>query len=120
MIIVFYRILKSIKSKIILVENMTTVVNIRNSSYDIYIGRGSKWGNPFTHIKDKSTKAEFIVDTRTEAISKYKEWISNQPDLLNALNELKDKRLGCFCKPKSCHGDILVQLIEEKKYYSLF
>ena len=28
---------------------MTTVVNIKrkNVKYDIYIGRGSKWGNPF-------------------------------------------------------------------------
>ena len=32
-------------------------------------------GNPFTHIKGKNTKAEFIVDTRSETISKYKEWI---------------------------------------------
>lgn len=99
---------------------MTTVVNKNKEAFDIYIGRGSKWGNPFTHIKDKETKAEFIVNTRSEAIAKYKEWISNQPELLNALEELKDKRLGCFCKPKSCHGDILVELIEEKKYHTLF
>jgi len=99
---------------------MTTVVNLKKDSYDIYIGRGSKWGNPFTHIKDKHTKAEFIVNSRSEAISKYKEWISNQPHLLNALEELKDKRLGCFCKPKSCHGDILVELIEQKQYHSIF
>ena len=99
---------------------MTTVVNLKKDSYDIYIGRGSKWGNPFTHIKDKHTKAEFVVNSRSEAISKYKEWISNQPHLLNALEELKDKRLGCFCKPKSCHGDILVELIEQKQYYTLF
>lgn len=99
---------------------MTTVVNKNKEAYDIYIGRGSKWGNPFTHIKNKKTKAEFIVDTRDQAIQKYKEWINTQPHLLNSLNELKDKRLGCFCKPKSCHGDILIELIEEKKYHTLF
>ena len=26
---------------------MTTVVNLKKDTYDIYIGRGSKWGNPF-------------------------------------------------------------------------
>ena len=46
------------------------VVNKYKSEYDVYIGRGSPWGNPFTHIKDKTTKAEFIVDTREESIEK--------------------------------------------------
>jgi len=99
---------------------MTIVVNKNKEPFDIYIGRGSKWGNPFTHIKNKETKAEFIVDSRSEAITKYKEWISNQPELLNALEELRDKRLGCFCKPKACHGDILVELLQQKKYHTLF
>lgn len=99
---------------------MTIVVNKNKEPFDIYIGRGSKWGNPFTHIKNKETKAEFIVDSRSEAITKYKEWISNQPELLNVLEELRDKRLGCFCKPKACHGDILVELLQQKKYHTLF
>ena len=99
---------------------MTIVVNKNKEPFDIYIGRGSKWGNPFTHIKNKETKAEFIVDSRSESITKYKEWISNQPELLNALEELRDKRLGCFCKPKACHGDILVELLQQKKYHTLF
>jgi hypothetical protein len=93
---------------------MTTVVNCQFDEYDIYCGRGSKWGNPYTHIKDKQTKAIFIVKTRKEAIEKYREYILNRPDLLQDLIELKDKRLGCYCKPKhSCHCDILVELIEK-------
>lgn len=99
---------------------MTTVVNKNKEDYDIYIGRGSKWGNPFTHIKNKKTKAEFIVDSRSEAILKYKEWIVNQNELINSLEELRDKKLGCFCKPKQCHGDILVELLEKKQYYTIF
>lgn len=93
---------------------MTIVVNLNNEEYDVYIGRGSKWGNPYTHIKNKETKAEFIVSSRKEAIEKYKEYIINNEELLNSLEELKDKRLGCFCKPKSCHGDVLVDLIDKK------
>jgi len=89
----------------------TRVVNKRFQKYDVYIGRGSKWGNPYTHIKGK-TKAEFLVDSREEAIEKYSEWIKKQPSLLKDLHELKDKRLGCYCRPERCHGDILVALIE--------
>jgi len=92
---------------------MTKVVHCKKEKYDVYIGRPSKWGNPFTHIKDKKTKAEFIVETRKESIDKYEEWILKQPDLLKDLHELKDKTLGCWCKPKSCHGDILVKLIDK-------
>ena len=90
----------------------TTVVNKRYQKYDIYIGRGSKWGNPYTHMKGK-TKAEFLVGSREEAIEKYEEWIRQQPNLLADLHELKNKRLGCFCRPHHCYGDVLVELIEE-------
>jgi len=89
----------------------TRVVNKRFQEYDVYIGRGSKWGNPYTHIKGK-TKAQFLVDSREEAIDKYEEWIKQQPELLKDLHELKGKRLGCYCRPSRCHGDVLVDLIE--------
>lgn len=87
----------------------TTVVNLRNDPYDVYIGRGSKWGNPFSH--KPGTTARFRVSSRAEAIRRYHEWIIDQPELLAALPELVGKRLGCFCKPKACHGDILVELL---------
>ena len=94
---------------------MTTVVNINNGDeYDVLIARPSKWGNPYTHIKDRYTNAKFVVGSRKEAIEKYKEYILNTPELLNSLDELKDKRLGCYCKPKSCHGDVLIELLKEK------
>lgn len=92
---------------------MTTVVHCKKDNYDVYIGRPSKWGNPYTHIKDKETQAEFIVSSRKESIEKYREYILSKPELLNDLCELKGKRLGCWCKPKSCHGDILVELINK-------
>ena len=56
---------------------MTKVVHCNKESYDIYIGRPSKWGNPYTHHADKETLAEHIVETREEAIQKYKEYILN-------------------------------------------
>lgn len=93
---------------------MTKVVNKHFEEYDIYIGRGSKWGNPYTHIKDKKTKAEFIVDTREESLEKYEEYLRKRPDLLNSLSELKDKRIACFCVPHNpCHGHIIIKLMKE-------
>ncbi len=101
---------------------MTRIVHCKKSKYDVYIGRPSKWGNPYTHIQDKTTKAEFIVNTREEAITKYKEYILNGEGkhLLNDLHELKNKTLGCWCSPQSCHGDVLIEIIEQTSNNSLF
>ena len=95
---------------------MCNVVHCKKESYDIYIGRPSKWGNPFTHIKG-NTKAEFIVDTREDSIKAYEEWITtgDGKHLLKNLTELKGKILGCWCKPKSCHGDVLIKLLDQIK-----
>ena len=83
---------------------MTRVVHCKREPYDVYIGRPSKWGNPFKSGRD---------GTSEEVIEKYREWITYRPDLLEALHEIKGKVLGCWCKPKPCHGDILVRLAEE-------
>ena len=68
----------------------------------IYIGRGSKWGNPF--IIDKH-------GSRNEVIAKYKEYILGKPELLAQLHEIKGKDLICYCAPQACHGDIFTWLI---------
>lgn len=80
----------------------TLVVNSRKEPYDVYIGRPSKWGNPFS-LKRM---------TRDEVIARYREWIKYHPELLADLHELKGKRLGCFCKPSACHGDVLAELAD--------
>lgn len=90
------------------------VVHCKKEPYDVYIGRPSKWGNPFTHLNN-ATQAKFEVDTREEAIEAYREWILKGEGqfLLADLHELKGKTLGCWCKPKACHGDILVELVQK-------
>jgi hypothetical protein len=82
---------------------MTKVVHCKREKYDIYIGRPSKWGNPFTIGRD---------GTREQLIEKYHRWIITQPELLAALPELKGRVLGCWCKPKACHGDVLAELAD--------
>lgn len=97
---------------------MTEVVNKKDRLYDVYIGRGSIWGNPFTHLTT-SRAAETLVSSRDESIERYevyiRERLNHEPGLVKELMALEGKVLGCFCKPKSCHGDILVKLIEELK-----
>ena len=84
------------------------VVHCKKEKYDIYIGRPSKWGNPFSHLS--GTLAQYKVSSREEAVQKYEEWLLNQPELITSLPELKGKILGCWCHPKSCHGDVLSRL----------
>jgi hypothetical protein len=83
----------------------TTVVNKRRDEYDVYIGRGSPFGNPFIIG---------VHGDRKEVIKRYEEWVVKQPHIMSLLPSLRGKRLGCFCKPLACHGDILVKLIEEQ------
>lgn len=81
----------------------TRVVHCKREPYDIYIGRPSKWGNPFMIGKD---------GTREEVIEKYREYVLKNDKLMGSLHELKGKVLGCWCAPKSCHGDALKELVE--------
>jgi hypothetical protein len=90
----------------------TQVVHCKKHPYDVYIGRPSKWGNPFSHMSN--TLAQYKVSTREEAVDKYEEWILQQQNLLKDLHELKGKVLGCWCKPQRCHGDVLVELCERQ------
>jgi hypothetical protein len=83
----------------------TTVVNIKkNKNYDVYIGRGSPWGNPF----------KIGIYTREEVISKYKEYFYEKIKDLNfrkSVLYLKGKVLGCYCHPLPCHGDIIANYL---------
>ena len=93
------------------------IVHGNQFAYDVYIGRPSKWGNPFTHKPDINTLAKYRVGTRKEAVEAYREYITvgEGKHLLNDLHELKGKTLGCGCKPKACHGDVLVELVNNLK-----
>ena len=85
------------------VVNARTVTNcIPNVNY-VYIGRPSKWGNPFRIGRDGE---------RAEVIAKYREWVTHQPRLMDALRELRGMRLGCYCYPLDCHGDVLADLAD--------
>lgn len=79
------------------------VVNKRSGEpFDVYVGRPSKWGNPFTIGQDGK---------REDVIRKYAEWLSTQPELIAAAKiELRGKRLACWCAPLPCHADVLLEI----------
>lgn len=83
------------------------VVHCKKEGFDIYIGRGSLWGNPFSH--KQGTLAKKVVGSRKEAIEKYEEYLLSNEELMSKLPELKGKILGCWCSPSSCHGDVLIR-----------
>jgi hypothetical protein len=82
----------------------TTVVH-RKRPHDVYIGRPSKWGNPFVIGRDGD---------RETVIARYRHWVTTQPDLMASIGELRGKRLGCFCSPLACHGDVLAELADSE------
>ena len=105
-----------------LFPTMTTVVHCRQAPFDVYIGRPSKWGNPFSHLGEST--APVYVRTRDDAIKCYEEWIYGgqraiharlqleRPTIEEIKQELRGKRLGCWCKPFPCHGDVLARIAE--------
>ena len=80
------------------------VVHCKRDRFDVYIGRPSKWGNPFVIGRD---------GTREEVIAKYEAWLRTQPHLVVALPELRRKVLGCWCSPQRCHGEVLARLANQ-------
>jgi hypothetical protein len=87
----------------------TRVVNVRTNSEKgtVYIGRPTKWGNPFTLAPRAGDGARILC------IANYREWLREQPELIKAAREeLKGRVLACFCAPKLCHGDVLAEVAD--------
>lgn len=89
---------------------MCKVVNMCDD-YDIYVGRPSKFGNPYSHL-DISI-AQFKVKNIDEALYKYEEYLLSNSELYNSLYELKYKKIACWCKTKKCHAYILKKYVDK-------
>ena len=92
---------------------------------NVYIGRGSVLGNPYTHDGKKSSLAKLSFKTREEAINAYKSYfqVMYENDLefrltidqiYNKYKNGEDIYLQCFCKPLECHGDFIKEFLEKK------
>lgn len=84
----------------------------RSPPNSVYIGRPSKWGNPF-QIGGLHIEVHGNILTREDVIKLYKDYLlysDRGKELLKDIEELKDKHLTCWCAPLACHGDILLKL----------
>lgn len=95
----------------------------------VYVGRGSKWGNPF-FVKKPGLGHEncsiYAVDTLEQVISSYRRYIQRRLQYLDlsgeftslekeARRELAGKHLACWCPSgQTCHADVLLEVANRK------
>ncbi|WP_312271302.1 DUF4326 domain-containing protein [Pseudomonas sp.] len=105
---------KNVRFKVVPLE-LTIVVNKdKVDVYDVYIGRGTVWGNPYQIGQDGD---------RDEVIRKFeydfnKGFLKVHQDFDKYLGTIKGKVIACHCKPAACHGDVIaayVNLLDDGK-----
>lgn len=92
----------------------TTVVNIHRDSYDVYIGRAGRghdgfFGNPIVPGRPCPV-CEDVHDAGGDTLACFRvlfDRVVADVDGRARIEELRGKRLGCFCKPNPCHGDVI-------------
>ena len=72
----------------------------------VYVGRPSKWGNPFIMPSYK----------RDEAVANHKLWLTSfaSGSPIRDIEELRGKDLVCWCSPLPCHADTLLELANKE------
>jgi hypothetical protein len=97
----------------------TTVVNLKGHRDDpafadvVYVGRAMHRGgwhldasplaNPFRPGED---------GTRTEVMSKYRDYLLRRPNLVALARDLRGRRLGCWCLPEPCHAEVIAEIAD--------
>lgn len=108
------------------------VVHCKRETFDVYIGRAgknqkpSKYGNPFSHLEESAGLVK--VATREDAVESYRKWILGEiqvpgliaPTIEEIRRDLAGKTLGCWCSPKSCHGDVLMDFANNPIYEPVY
>jgi len=100
------RLIKILLTRVVNIRSEPKCQNQRSSTGYEYIGRGSYWGNPYSMYEEGKG--------REEVIQKYQ--YDFERDLFpnkkkSEVFKLNGKRLGCFCKPAACHGDVLADYL---------
>jgi len=100
------RVIKIAITRVVNIKKETEYQSIKSTDKYEYIGRGSYWGNPYSMYENG--------DDREEVIRKFKfdfdyEKFPNKEK--SQVYKLAGKRLGCFCKPEACHGDVLADFL---------
>lgn len=84
---------------------MPQVLNKKTSGIPagaVYVGRPTKWGNPFPMHAESE---------RAAVIELYRAALAKSPQLVSAARrELGGKNLVCWCAPRACHADVLMEV----------
>lgn len=109
--IVYYS--KFLHKHLRIVPVQITKVRNRDSgdAFDVYIGRKTPWGNPYPieHVPNGKKRDEVIDKFKLY----FKEEFINNGENFKLLLTLRGLRLGCHCKPLSCHGDVIANFLNE-------
>ena len=103
---------------------MIEIVNKKTYNEDdaVYVGRGSPLGNPYSHLPN--TLATFWVESREEAIEKYRVWLKCQitqigcpqmlfAELVKFYRDFGKLKLACWCAPLNCHAEVIAEMVKE-------
>jgi hypothetical protein len=100
-------------------ELTTTVVNLRVTAYDVYIGRAGYgqegfFGNPY-RVGELCARCGKTHTTPGDTIpcfrSYFMERLTSDSEYRDRVEGLRGKRLGCFCIPGPCHGRIIANYL---------
>lgn len=101
--------LRSQPTKIHAIEVTTVANRDRGDDFDVYIGRGTPWGNPYPVGK---LEGQYERDEAIELFrGHFRENILSDPALCRGLFGLRGLRLACHCKPLACHGDVIAEYL---------
>ena len=89
-------------------SQITTVVNIYRDPYDVYIGRAGKGQDGYFGNYAPAGTRDFQIAWFEKHFEKR---IRTDPEYRSKILKLRGKRLGCFCSPKSCHGDVIANYL---------
>jgi hypothetical protein len=99
---------------------MTRVVNLKRAEYEVYIGRAGKghsgyFGNPHP-VGLPCELCDGTIHGHGQAIELFRSYflkrVEDDPEFRRRVLALRGKVLGCFCKPRPCHGDVIVGWLE--------
>lgn len=93
-------------TRVINIKKEDQYKNLKSTSEYEYIGRGSYWGNPYAMHEDGASREEVIRKFKYDF--DYEKFPNKEK---SEVYKLAGKRLGCFCKPEACHGDVLADFL---------
>lgn len=100
------RYIKILITRVINISDKAEYKSVKSTPDYEYIGRGSYWGNPYSMYETGEDREEVIRKFKYDF--DYEKFPKKEK---KEVYKLIGKRLGCFCKPQACHGDILANYL---------